>query len=447
MTDPSDAERYPTLSPDGERMLQRLREHPHAPLFRNQSGNRLTADDLARVLSFEREVLAAAVGAQSEADAAWLPELLERCYHEVPFYRAMGGVPRRLSDVPTVSRADLARDIARFVPDSAPVERLINFRTSGTTGHPLLIASHPVVAASYLAFHKRALARFGVTLSASRGEVGVVLLGYQRKCFTYVSVTPAMGEAGLVKLNLHPDDWRSPGDRAHYLQDLAPEVLAGDPISFEALLELKVTLRPAALLSTSMALSPGLRAALTSAFGCPVVDLYSLNEAGPVAAFDPKAGGHVLLQHCMLVEILDGAGHAVPLGERGEITLSGGFNFCLPLLRYRTGDYAALELRRGEPVLAGLEGRAPVRFRSARGELLNNIEVTHAFKELPLRQYQLLQRADGALVLSLRDSARYGADARAVLAELFGAEQAIEVEELGDCAGKPAQYRSELMPS
>jgi phenylacetate-CoA ligase len=255
-----------------------------------------------------------------------------------------------------------------------------------------------------------------------------------------------MGEAGLVKLNLHPDDWRSPEDRARYLEDLAPEVLAGDPISFEALLELQVALRPRALLSTSMALTPGLRAALEAAFACPVVDLYSLNEAGPVAAFDSAAGGHVLLQHCMLVEILDAAGRPAPAGERGEITLTGGFNFCLPLLRYRTGDYASLELRAGEPVLVGLEGRAPVRFRSARGELLNNIEVTHAFKELPLRQYQLLQRADGALLLRLRDAARYGDEARAILLELFGS-QIIDVEELGEVDGKLAQYGSELMRS
>jgi phenylacetate-CoA ligase len=446
MTEPTDAQRYPTLSPDGARLLQRLREHPHAPLFRNRSGNRLTSSDLTRVLAFEREVLTASIGAQSEAEARWLPELLDRCYREVPFYRATGGAPRRLSDVPTVSRADLAQDIARFVPDSAPIERLINFRTSGTTGHPLLVASHPLVAASYLAFHKRALARFGVTLSATSGEVGVVLLGYQRKCFTYVSVTPAMGEAGLVKLNLHPDDWRSPEDRASYLEHLAPEVLAGDPISFEALLGLRATLSPRALLSTSMALTPGLRAALEAAFACPVVDLYSLNEAGPVAAFDPAAGGHVLLQHGMLVEILDAADRPVPPGERGEITLTGGFNFCLPLLRYRTGDYASLELRSREPVLVGLEGRAPVRFRSAQGELLNNIEVTHAFKELPLRQYQLLQRADGALVLRLRDAARHADEASAKLRELFGDEQRLAVEELGESDGKLAQYCSELMP-
>src|SRR6478752_1462937 len=282
MTEPTDAERYPTLTESGRRLLERLREHPHAPLFRNQSGNRLTREDVETVRAFEQEIAAAVVPEQREELASWLREFLQRCYRDVPFYRALGGVPRRLGDVPCVSRADLGHDVARFVPDSAPLERLINFRTSGTTGHPLLIASHPLVAASYLAFHRRALGRFGVTLQASSGEVGVVLLGYQRKCFTYVSVTPTKNEAGLVKLNLYPEDWRHPDDRRKYLEELAPEVLAGDPISFAALLELGASLRPRALLSTSMTLRAALRQQLETAFGCPVVDLYSLNEAGPV---------------------------------------------------------------------------------------------------------------------------------------------------------------------
>lgn len=45
-----------------------------------------------------------------------------------------------------------------------------------------------------------------------------------------------MDEAGLAKINLHPDDWRDPDDRARYLDALAPEIVAGDPISFAALL-------------------------------------------------------------------------------------------------------------------------------------------------------------------------------------------------------------------
>jgi phenylacetate-CoA ligase len=446
MTDPSDAERYPTLTDDGKRMLQRLREHRYAPMFRNESGNRLRREDVETVRAFEREVSEAVVAEQREESAPWLAEFLARVYREVPFYRAMGGAPRRLTDVPSVGRAELGHDVARFVPDSAPVERLINFRTSGTTGHPLLIASHPVVAASYLAFHRRALRRFGVTLRASNGDVGVVLLGYQRKCFTYVSVTPTMDEAGLVKLNLYPNDWRDAEDRRRYLEDLAPEVLAGDPISFVELLKLGAALRPRALLSTSMTLLAALRQELEATFECPVVDLYSLNEAGPIAAFDAACGGHVLLQHRMLVEILDAAGKPVPNGQRGEVTLTGGFNFCLPLVRYRTGDFASLELRRAEPVLVGLEGRAPVRFRTCAGEWLNNIEVTHVLQPLGLRQFQLQQRADGALLLHVAGFARHEAELRAALLGLFGAEQALVVEELDGAEGKRLQYSSELAP-
>ena len=84
------------------------------------------------------------------------------------------------------------------------------------------------MAANYLAFHKRALRRFGLELRNGRGTVGVVLLGYQRHCFTYVSVTPTMDESGLAKINLHPADWRDPEDRAKYLDALNPELYTGD---------------------------------------------------------------------------------------------------------------------------------------------------------------------------------------------------------------------------
>jgi phenylacetate-CoA ligase len=444
MSDPTDAERYPTLSEAGRRMLQRLREHRHAPIYRNQSGNRLTHDDLQRVRTFEQQVASATFGEQREQAMPWLPEHLALCYREVPYYREMGGSPRQLRDVPTISRADLARDIARFVPDSAPLDRLINFQTSGTTGHPLLIASHPVVAASYLALHRRALARVGVELRAGSGDVGLVLIGFQQKCFTYVSVTPSLNEAGLCKINLYPNDWREPDDRRRYLEDLAPEVLAGDPISFVELLALEPRLRPRALLSTSMTLLPGLRRELETSFDCPVVDLYSLNEAGPVAAFDEASGGHVLLQYCMLVEILDATGNSVPRGQRGEITLTGGFNFCLPLLRYRTGDFAALELRGNEPVLIGLEGRAPIRFLTSGGAWLNNLDVTHALNPFGLRQFQLHQARDGSLLLRVRGAEGREAALRQALAALFGPEQTLTVSELGSSEGKLAQYTSEL---
>jgi phenylacetate-CoA ligase len=444
MSEPTDAERYPTLTEHGRRMLQFLREHPHAPLYRNESGNRLTAENVERARAFEREVLAAPFEWRPGQPPPWLPAFIARCYDEVPHYQRLGPPPPRLEDVPTVSRADLSRDIAPFVPDSVAVDELINFRTTGTTGHPLVLASHPLVAAGYLAVHKRALRRFGIELRHGRGQVGVVLLGLQRQCFTYVSVTPTMDESGLAKINLHPDDWRDPADRARYLDALAPEVLTGDPLAFAELATLPMRWRPRALLSTSMALRPASRRALEERFGCPVLDVYSMNEAGPIAVFDGREGGPVLLQPGMFVEILGRDGRPVSPGERGEITLTGGFNPCLPLLRYRTGDYAALRFGAGEPVLVDLEGRPPVRFRTMLGEWLNNIEVTHALSRFALTQFTLHQAASGNLEFRVT-GARGEEDAiRTALESLFGSAQSLTIESDARFEDKVVQYTSEI---
>src|SRR6185295_1770258 len=79
---------------------------------------------------------------------------------------------------PFLSALRTAARVISVLTDGIPTERIINFRTSGTTGHPLLLASHPTVAARYLAFHKRALRRFGIELRHGRGQVGVVLVGF-----------------------------------------------------------------------------------------------------------------------------------------------------------------------------------------------------------------------------------------------------------------------------
>ena len=152
-----------------------LREHPNAPIYRNHSGNRLDATDLAHVRREEAAVLAADTGWPRGGYPDWLADFVSNAAGKTCRTMQLTPTSRWFENLPTVSRADLGRDIAAFVPDSVPLDRLINFQTSGTTGHPLLIASHPRVAAGYLAYHKRALRRFGVNLTAGRGEVGVVL--------------------------------------------------------------------------------------------------------------------------------------------------------------------------------------------------------------------------------------------------------------------------------
>ncbi|MCA1246160.1 AMP-binding protein [Massilia sp. MS-15] len=434
--------RFPTLGQAGRRMLDFLRRHPHAPIYRNHSGNRLLAHEIGLVRAFEEEVAATPPDWTPGRVPGWVMPFVADAFATVPFYRALGSPPRRLDELAPVARADLAADVARFVPDHVDTRRLLAFQTTGTTGHPLLVPSHPLVAARYAAFHKRALRRAGIVPNHGAGQVGVVLLGFQRRCFTYVSVSPTMGESGLAKINLHPADWRHEDDRARYLDALAPEIVAGDPISLRAYAALPCRRAPRAILSVSMALHAGLRKLLESRFGCPVLDIYSLNEVGPVAVHDEAAGGHLLLQPRLYVEILDERGRPVAPGERGEIAVTGGFNFCLPLLRYRTGDHAALVAGAEGPVLAGLCGRRPVRF-FGRGQWWNNIDVTHALRPLPLSHFTLYQAADGSLLLGLaREAMAYAAAAQGALAPLFG-EREIAVRPIL-AEDKVLQYSSDL---
>ena len=128
------------------------------------------------------------------------------------------------------------------------------------------------------------------------------------------------------------------------------------------------TLHPAVLVSTAMHLVDATRARLEARFRCPVVDVYSTTESGPIAARRP-AGGMGLLQPRLYVEVVDDTGAALPPGKAGTVTVTGGMNPYLPLVRYRTGDTARLVWSGDQPILEGLSGRSLVLLRdSATGD-------------------------------------------------------------------------------
>ncbi|GAA0768754.1 capsule biosynthesis protein CapK [Ideonella azotifigens] len=435
--------RLPGLTPSGEAMLRRLRAHPAAPVFRDFSGHRLTP--AVQWAQRARHAFLRHAGVQPRvhgAPPAWLWPWWLRQQASVAAWPSLAALRHGWQALPTTSRADLQADLARHVPRHLQSPDLICFTTSGTTGHPIRVPSTPATAASYAALHERALALHGVRLQAGQGDVGVVLAGFQQRCFTYVSVNPLRGECGLAKINLHPGEWHHASDRATYLDAMAPELISGDPVSLDELATLAMQHRPQALLSTSMAMSDGQRNRLAARFGCPVVDVYSMNEAGPIAAFVQAAQGFVLLQPRLFVEILDEAGRALPPGELGEVTLSGGFNPCLPLLRYRTGDHARLVMTTLGPTLRDLQGRPPVRFLARSGAWVNNVELTQALRRFDLQRYALHQAANGGLCL--RVAGPTSPELAPTIAGLLG-DWPLTVLPL-QAEDKVRQYTSELSP-
>lgn len=443
----SEDRRRPLIDGLGRRLLDDLHEHPHAPRYNHLCGDRLTAEGLAAVQAFDHDT-AAAVPFAIGTPPPWVAGFVARSVVAVPRYRSHGvSANARLVDIPTVGRADLVADPYGFVPDDHPLDDLVVYTTTGTTdGQVAYVASSPFAAASYAVLLDAALRLHGRSLRGGAGRVAIAQVCWQRSTYTYASVSTFLGQGGILKLNLNPDDWRHPDDVTAFLDAVQPEIYTGDPVAFAHLAELPLRSRPTALLSSASALLPGLQRHIADRFGCPVIDVYGLTEAGPVAASLPDGSGHALLQPRLYVEILRADGSVADPGERGEITLTGGFNDACPLLRYRTGDHAALEPRGGLPVLVGLEGRAPVPLATADGRAVNTIDVTNALRELTLARYALHQHADRSLELAVdrtpAGSTSAGAtivtdaDLAAALTPLFG-DLPLTVTDLTDAPSRP----------
>jgi phenylacetate-CoA ligase len=434
---------FPLMTDASRRLLKRLREHPHAPRYNWRTGERLTADGLENVLAYARRQQMERAGWRFGQVPAWLPAFVQMCRRDVPFHRQRADWSDDFFSLPRIDRESLRLYPWAFVPDGLPIEDLIVYTTSGTTGDRLQVLSHPEVPSRYLPLLQHVLATRDITLEGG-DRVSILQICAQKETNVMSSVSSYLGGAGFAKVNLRPEDWHDSLDPARFIDDCDPEIYTGDPFAFTQLMKLPLRTRPKAIISSATTLLPGLRQALESHFGCPVMDFYSLNESGPVAF--AQGEGHEVLPHDLFVEILDAQGRACLPGERGEIVVTGGINPYLPLLRYRTGDYAAMDFSGPMPQLIGLQGRRPTIFYHAAGDAFNSVDVTAALKHLSLSFFSLHQFADRSVLLRTACDADIQASAVALLQGLFGPEIEIRAEQASEAAwtGKPIHYTSEI---
>ncbi len=172
----SDEERFPNLSQSGKDLLKRLREHPHAPAYNHRCGDRLKRDGLERVRAFELELRTAKKGWKPGEIPSWVVPFARRCLEKVPIYRKSGASADNFLSIPTVARADIGREPWSFVPDDQSLDDLIFYGTTGTTGHPVKIPSHPEVSSKYLALLRAALSMNDVKLDGGAGRVAIILV-------------------------------------------------------------------------------------------------------------------------------------------------------------------------------------------------------------------------------------------------------------------------------
>jgi phenylacetate-CoA ligase len=337
-----------------------------------------------------------------------------------------------------MSRSDIALKLETIVPLDAELTRLIVYDTSGVTGHAIIVPHHPRAMAQYHPMLEYVMEQYGIKLPFSSDITACINVGCQVNTVTFGNVFSVWNQAGFAKVNLHERVW-SREKAQQFFSDTAPLFLTGDPLGFAQMAAWGIEARPAAMISTAVALLPALKSSLEERYHCPVIDLYSSTETGPVAFTNPAGKGMVIFAPDLYVEIVDEDGWPVAEGESGEICVTGGRNPYLPLLRYRTGDYGRIDRRGSElPLLHDLQAREPVSFIADDGTVISMIDVSRIIREWPLVQHEFIQNADCSCDLRIQPLAGYPIDRECIkekLIELFGQSTRISValdERLGD---------------
>jgi len=194
------------------------------------------------------------------------------------------------------------------------------------------------------------------------------------------------------------------------LQDLAPAVVATYPTAAVLLAEEqragRLRLALAELWTGGETLTPGMRAYVEQAFGCPVSDSYGASEFLPLAA-ECACGRLHLNSDWALLEPVDGHGRPVPPGQPGEtVLLTNLANLVQPLIRYDLGDRVTLQAAPCEcgsalPVVQ-VQGRCDDSLCLGEGavRVLPLALVTVLEEEAGLYDFQLVQQGQRELLLS-----------------------------------------------
>jgi phenylacetate-CoA ligase len=424
-----DAERWPTLTADGERRLESLRAHPDAPAWVHATGDRLSADAAARV----REPL---------PTAGWLDEHLETA-RRLPAYRRLAPTLHVLSDFPLITRDHLVDDVSAFVPLDADLGQAVHGSSSGSTGRALLIPDDIEDTARTFHLLVRLAAERGVDWMPDPSRMALAHVVKQRQAFTYASVISSFDQSTMARLNLDESQWTSREARTRFLSTQNPQAFSGSPTSLAELLvpELVEALHPLVVFSGALALSGALRGELERAYGCPVIDIYGLHETRPIAS-SADGGPFVVLDRRVHVEVIDEHGRPAEEGALGEIVVTAGENPLLPLVRYRTGDFGRLVERDGRLAIADLEGREATTFRAADGSRVPCVDLTQQLQAAGAHGWSVLQDATGQVSATIvrGDAARVAAALEALLGRPVDVERREAMSELGE--GKPRRYVS-----
>lgn len=391
----------PLFKKEWGQTLKRMNENEHAPKWNAKCGDRLTKNDIPFIKDFEESlhnrVKLSNYPQKSIIDwinlkknsVLWFQEVLEGINVEKDFYK-----------IPFMVRGDLQSKLEYIVPLDIDLKDIVINPTSGTTGQPILCPNHPKSIGCYDPLIQFSLKMHGISQAYDHNIIAAIQLCYQKSTMTYNTVHSYLNGAGFAKINLNYSDWRKDSDVDSFINSLSPVFLSGDPLSFLQATKMALSYRPKALVSTAITFEKPIYEIVKNYFNCPIVNLYSLNETGIIGYSCPLNPYEFhIVSGDIFVEVVGEDGKVCEQNEIGEIVFTGGRNPFLPLLRYKTGDYASIdysECQCGDrhPRLKNLTARKIVLFYDLDKNIVNSIDISKILREYPVLRHQFVQKSD-----------------------------------------------------
>jgi phenylacetate-CoA ligase len=194
------------------------------------------------------------------------------------------------------------------------------------------------------------------------------------------------------------------------------------------------------VISVAEYLAPETRHLTERSFGASVIDILSSSEAGVIAIQCPVSGQYHIQSETVLAEILNADDQPCQPGEEGELVVTPLYNYAIPLIRYRSGDFVMVgqpcSCGRTLPTIARIVGRREHMFAFPDGrQMLPPIDRVRVSQLLGHDQWQLVQTDRNNVVLrfvgpdlSGKDSAPLNELVRQAVGAAFTVEMKSETE-------------------
>jgi phenylacetate-CoA ligase len=343
------------------------------------------------------------------AQFAQLTQLLQHAKSTVPFYRdRLAGIATdrpldaaAFAQIPLLRRQDIQENfdapLSRAVPpDHGAIQE---GQTSGSTGRPIRFVAtalteafwHAVTLRDHL-WHRR---DFSGKLASIRGP-GRIKSGTGAG---WGPSTDSVFRTGFVAMSTTD---QSMSAQTEWLMQQNPDYLISIASNVRELAQYcgHQGLRPSRLREVRTygeALHPDARAIIRSAWGVPVIDMYSCREAGYLALQCPQHEHYHVQAESVYLELLNGDGKPCMPGELGRVVITPLHNFSMPLVRYEIGDYAEAgepcDCGRGLPVIRRVVGRVRNMLRLPDGGMRYPRFGEYEFGNFrSVRQFQVVQK-------------------------------------------------------